>query len=144
MSLDDGGPPPMGRQQLHSSSSPLSSATTFLLGLGILFDLGVVIAYWPVFVAAGCARRDRRPRRLGALAADARRRTARHLRAVRARAVVARLTGRDNPTAHAIKGRASRLRPGRGSPARRPMRRPRGSPPRGSPPLRGLGSRPQS
>jgi hypothetical protein len=40
---------------LHLSSSPLSSATTFLLGLGILFGLGVVIAYWPIFVAAGIA-----------------------------------------------------------------------------------------
>jgi hypothetical protein len=26
-----------------------------LLGLGILFGLGVVIAYWPIFVAAGIA-----------------------------------------------------------------------------------------
>jgi hypothetical protein len=43
------------RQPLHLSSSPLSSATTFLLGLGILFGLGVVIAYWPIFVAAGIA-----------------------------------------------------------------------------------------
>jgi hypothetical protein len=26
-----------------------------LLGLGILFGLGVVVAYWPIFVAAGIA-----------------------------------------------------------------------------------------
>ena len=42
-------------QPLHLSSSPLSSATTFLLGLGILVGLGVVVADWPIFVAAGIA-----------------------------------------------------------------------------------------
>jgi hypothetical protein len=38
-------------QPLHLSSSPLSSATTFLLGLGILSGIAFVITYWPVFVA---------------------------------------------------------------------------------------------
>jgi hypothetical protein len=42
-------------QPLHLSSSPLSSATTFLLGLGILVGLGIVVADWPIFVAAGIA-----------------------------------------------------------------------------------------
>jgi len=67
-------------QPLHLSSSPLSSATTFLLGLGILFDLGVVIAYWPIFVAAGIA--------CGALLA-ARAAVRRHRRRQRAHAAIA-------------------------------------------------------
>jgi len=65
---------------LHLSSSPLSSATTFLLGLGILLGLGVVIANWPIFVAAGIA--------FGAFLA-ARAAVRRHRRRQRAHAAIA-------------------------------------------------------